>query len=176
MSSQLQSTLHEFQDSYNISKVRIRTFCNWRSVDIKEVKSKLSLELDYDVRIPGRNERIWMAHEPGRQGIPTFWFRLGFQLPMHPLFLEFFRFLGCGVGQMSLNALVQISGFIVRCRELREEPSLEILFSIYQIKRRQLYLNIRKNQVHLVHAPSSNSGYHKQWLYFYGSNLEVLKP
>lgn len=49
--------------------------------------------------------------------------KLSFQLPMHPLFLKLYQTFGCGVGQISPNALVQVSGVIVRCRELGEDPT-----------------------------------------------------
>ena len=124
------------------------------------------------------NERLWMSPEPGLHVVPLLWFDFGFRLPMHPFFGVVYEALGCGIAQLSPNSLIQVSGVIARCAELNVLPSLELLFSIFRVKNSggQLYLDKKAGRVRLVDAPTSNSGWHSKWMYFWGAELERIPP
>lgn len=55
-----------------------------KSLDTDDVKMRLALGPGYIVHVPGREVRIWMSCGSGWHEILTLWFRLGFQIPMHP--------------------------------------------------------------------------------------------
>lgn len=64
------------------------------------------------------------------------------------------------------------------CAEKNKVPSLKILLSIYGVQylSGQVYVDTRTGQSKIVSVKSSNSGYHPRWVYFYGPDLESVRP
>ena len=61
-------------------------------------------------------------------------FELGFRLPMHPLFAALLKLLGCGVAQLSPNAVVQICGVIAQSHDVGKVLTVDLLLSIFMVK------------------------------------------
>lgn len=132
----------------------------------------------YSLHLPGEDDRIWQMPQKGWQAIPTLFFDLGFRLPMHPLFVAFLELLGCGVAQLSPNAVVQICGVIARCHDKKKIPTVDLLLSLYRVKYSggQLYLDKKPGRMRLVDVRSSNTGWHGKWAYYSGGELESVSP
>lgn len=83
-----------------------------------------------------------------------------------------------GVAQLVPNVVAQISGFIALCDEKGKVPSVRLFFSIYEVRyyNGQVYFDTRNKRLKIVSVRSSNSGYHSKWLYFYGPDLEFVRP
>lgn len=74
----------------------------------------------YIVRTPNSSDNIWKAPKAGWQSIPDIWFSYRFRLPMHPFILIILEVFNCGVGQLTLNTVLQINVLIAHCEELGE--------------------------------------------------------
>ena len=110
----------------------------------------------YTVHLPEENDCLWHMPQEGWQAIPFLFFELGFRLPMHPLFAALFKLLGCGVAQLSPNAVVQICGVIARSHDKGKIPTVGLLLSIYRIKYGggQFYLDKKPGRTRLVNVRS----------------------
>lgn len=97
---------------------------------------------------------------------------------MHPLFTAVLEILGCGLGQLSPNAVIQIAGVAARSHELKEIPTVDLLFSIFwfKISGGQLYLDKKPKRTRLVYVRPSNTGYQVKWTYCAGHELSSIKP
>lgn len=97
---------------------------------------------------------------------------------MHPFFIVVLDTFQCGIGQLTPNVVLQINGFIARCSELGECPTIDLLFSIYRIKSTgvQIYFDKKSGRTKLVDAPGSNSGWHRDWAWYEGGELGRLRP
>lgn len=149
-----------------------------RSSAIKRLPQHCCFDLGYVHHLPRRTDKMWCPPREGWQAIPLLFFEYGFRLPMHPFFGVVYEALGCGLAQLSPNAIIQIVGFIARCHEKGELPSLELLFSIYRVKNTNglLYLDRKAGRVRIVDAPSSNTIWHSQWTYMEGDDLSLVRP
>ena len=129
----------------------------------------------YSFHIPDEEDRLWQMPKKGWQAIPFLFFELGFRLPMHPLFAALLKLLGCGVAQLSPNAVVQICGVIAQSHDVGKVPTVDLLLSIFMVKYTggQFYLDKKPNQTRLVDVRSSNNGWHGKWGYFSGGELEL---
>lgn len=132
----------------------------------------------YSFHIPDEEDRLWQMPKKGWQAIPFLFFELGFRLPMHPLFAALLKLLGCGVAQLSPNAVVQICGVIAQSHDVGKVPTVDLLLSIFMVKYTggQFYLDKKPNQTRLVDVRSSNNGWHGKWGYFSGGELESVSP
>lgn len=97
---------------------------------------------------------------------------------MHPFFEEVLTAVGCGISQLSPNLVLQISGFIARCHELRRYPTLDLFFGIYHLKSTgaQVYFDAKAGCCKLVATPSSNSGWHLKWAWYEGCEIGRISP
>lgn len=79
---------------------------------------------------------------------------------MNPFFLRVLKLLNCGICQISPNLVLQLNGIIAHCSELGMEPTLDLFFSLYQLKSTgaQVYFDAKPGCPKLVSTPSSNSG------------------
>ena len=157
---------------------------NSRSI-VKEGSSELAAfrnycgsDGTYKCYAPRKNDRLWHMPKKGWQAIPLIFFELGFRLPMHPLFAAVYRVLGCGIAQLSPNAIAQISGVIARCRDLKKTPTVDLLLSIYRVKISggQLYLDKKPKRKRLVDVRPSHSGWQERWAYLAGGDLGTVSP
>lgn len=155
-----------------------RTTMTADSSEIRSLRRYCCFAMGYVHHLPSRSDKMWCPPSEGWQSIPLIFFDYGFRLPMHPFFGVIYEALGCAVAQLSPNAVVQIVGVIARCHELKELPSLELLFSIYRVKDSGglLYLDRKKGRVRLVDAPSSHSSWHSRWTYLEGDDLDCVRP
>lgn len=76
------------------------------------------------------------------------------------------------------NSVAQVSGFIALCKEKNIIPSIRLFFSIYGIryKNGQVYFDTISKHPKIVSVRLSNSGYHPKWMFFYGRDLEFVRP
>lgn len=97
---------------------------------------------------------------------------------MHPFHLAMYEAIGYGVAQLVPNALAQVSGFIALCAAKERIPSIHLFFSIYGVRysNGKVFFNTRSKRPKIFSVRSSNSGYHPKWLYFYGPDLEFVRP
>ena len=132
----------------------------------------------YSVHLPEEGDCLWHMPQEGWQAIPFVFFELGFRLPMHPLFAAFLKLLGCGIAQLSPNAVVQICGVIARSHDKKKIPTVDLLLSIYRVKYGggQLYLDKKSGRTRLVNVKTSNNGWHGKWAYFAGGELGFVGP
>ena len=168
-------------DDMNLFKSRAFFNCNSvitpRSSELGNLGRHCDFGLGYAYHFPQAGDCMWNPPIKGWQAIPLLFFELGFRLPMHPLFSAVFEVLGCGIGQLSPNAVAQVTGVAARAHEVKEEPTLELLFSLFRVKNSsgQLYLDKKGRRVRVVDVRSSNSGCHTKWLYFEGPGLEKVQ-
>ena len=148
------------------------------SPEMSKIKEYCGSDGVYSVHFPGEDDRMWHAPHEGWQAIPFLFFELGFRLPMHPLFAAFFKLLGCGVAQLSPNAVVQICGVIARSHDKGKVPTVDLLLSLYRVKYSggQFYLDKKSGQTRLVNVRTSNNGWHNKWVYFAGGELGLVSP
>lgn len=97
---------------------------------------------------------------------------------MYPFHLAMYEAIGCGVAQLTPNYVAQVSGFIALCVEKKMVPSIRFFSSIYGVRYTcgQVFFDTRSKRPKIVSVRSSNSGYHSKWLYFYGRDLEFVRP
>lgn len=147
-----------------------------RSTDLDNLARYCDFGMGYTYHFPQPGDCLWDHPVKGWQAIPMIFFELGFRLPMHPLFSAVFEVLGCGIAQLSPNAVAQITGVAALAHELKEDPTLELLFSLFRVKNLggQLYLDKKVGRARTVNVRSSNSGWHTKWLYFEGPGLERI--
>lgn len=114
----------------------------------------------------------------GMHDIPMCHFEYRLRLSMHPFHLCIFEFIGCGIAQLSPNSVAQVSGFIALCSERNCVPSLSLFFSIFSMKYQEglVYFSKREGFSKIVDVKSSNSGWHGKWMYYYGPDLELVRP
>lgn len=148
------------------------------SLDRQSFSAYCDFSQGYRVHPTKASDRMWMSPKIGWQAIPTLWFEYGLRLPMHPFFLSVLEALGCGVAQLSPNAVLQINGVIARYEEFKIYPTLELLFSLYRLKTSgaQVYFDKKPGRVKLVDSLSSNSGWHSKWSYHEGDELGRVRP
>lgn len=154
------------------------SFYSKEPLDLDFIRGFCSSDGGYIVHSPNDTDRMWRAPKRGWQSIADICFAYGFRLPMHPFFLFVLKTFGCGIGQLAPNTILQISGLIARCEEIREYPSMELLLSIYRAKTNgvQVYFDKKPGCVKLVKNPSSNSGYHPKFAWYEGGELEHVGP
>ena len=101
-----------------------------RSSDMEKFLSGKSCDfkMGFKYHFPQLRDCMWDPPQEGWQAIPLLFFELGFRLPMHPLFSAFLEALGCGIAQLTPNAVAQIVGVAARAHEMKEEPSTDLLF------------------------------------------------
>lgn len=147
-----------------------------RSPELDNLGRYCDFGLGYTYHFPQPGDSMWDPPVRGWQAIPLIFFELGFRLPMHPLFSAVFEVLGCGIAQLSPNAVAQVTGVAARAHESKDDPDLELLFSLFRVKNAsgQLYLDKKGRRVRVVDVRSSNSGWHTKWLYFEGPGLEKV--
>ena len=148
-----------------------------RSSELDNLGRYCDFGLGYSYHLPQAGDCMWNPSVKGWQAIPLLFFELGFRLPMHPLFSAVFEVLGCGIAQLSPNAVAQVTGVAARAHEIKEDPTLELLFSFFRVKNSsgQLYLDKKGSKVRVVDVRTSNSGCHTKWLYFEGPGLEKVR-
>lgn len=119
-----------------------------------------------------------MILEFGMQGIPLILFEYGLRLPLYPFHLAIYEAIGCGIAQLVPNSVAQVSGFIALCHDKDRIPSIRLFFSIYEVQyhKGQVFFDTRSRRPKIVSVRSSNSGYHPKWLFFYGRDLEFVRP
>lgn len=157
---------------------------NWRSVitadspEMAKLGEYCGTDGVYTVHLPGEDHRLWHMPQEGWQAIPFIFFELGFRLPMHPVFAVLFKLLGCGIAQLSPNAVVQICGVIARSHDKGKIPTVDLLLSLYRVKygSGQLYLDKKPGCTCLVDVRSSNNGWHGKCAYFAGGELGSVGP
>lgn len=149
-----------------------------RAVDWVKIGAWVDFKSGYRRRVPGVNDRVWMMPEYGMQGIPLILFEYGLRLPLHPFHLAVYEAIGCGITQLVPNSVAQVIGFIALCHERDRVPSIRLFFSIYGVRyhKGQVFFDTRSKRPKIVSVRSSNSGYHPKWLYFYGRDLEFVRP
>ncbi|KAL8110831.1 hypothetical protein AgCh_026537 [Apium graveolens] len=143
-----------------------------------KLEKYIDLSNGYRYRVPTADERVWMMPEFGMHGVAMIMFQFGLRLPMHPFFLTMYEAIGCGLGQLTPNSVAQLSGFVALCCDKGRLPTLKLFFSIYGVRYYggQVYFDSRHRRMKVVSVRSSNSGYHSQWLYVGGPDLEFVKP
>lgn len=102
----------------------------------------------------------------------------GWHVGLHPFHLVVLKVIGCGLSQLTPNSYLQVSGVIARCVEIGVSPTLDILFSIYELKKfsGKLYLSFCTNRMILITCSKSHFSWHKKWVYAHGPGLEIVKP
>lgn len=147
-------------------------------LDLDTLTSFCSRGGGYVVHSPNASDKMWRAPKKGWQSITDISFAYGLRLPMHPFFMTVLRTFGCAIGQLAPNTILQISGLIARCVELKEYPSMKLLLSIYRAKTTgaQVYFDKKPDCVKLVKTPSSNSGYHPRFAWYEGGGLVQIGP
>ncbi|KAL8090668.1 hypothetical protein AgCh_039923 [Apium graveolens] len=145
---------------------------------VSKLESYMDLSNGYRYRVSTADERVWMMPEFGMHGVAMIMFQFGLRLPMHPFFLTMYEAIGCGLGQLTPNSIAQLSGFVALCCDKGRSPTLKLFFSIYGVRYYggQVYFDSRHRRMKIVNVRSSNSGYHSQWLYVGGPDLEFVKP
>lgn len=145
-------------------------------LDVGLLSGYRALSGGYTVHSPTLNDKMWHSPLPGWQSIPDLWFLHGLCLPMHPSFEDVLGSLVCGIGQLSPNLVLQISGFIAHCHELNRYPTLNLFFSIYRLKSTgvQVYFDARAGYSKLMSTPSSDSGWHPKWEWYEGGELNRI--
>lgn len=85
--------------------------------------------------------------------------------------------IGYGVAQLVPNVVAQMTGCIAYCAEKGRIPSIQLFFSIYGVHSStgQVYFDTRIKGSTIVDVKSSNSGYHRKWVFVYGPDLEYVK-
>ncbi|KAL8135449.1 hypothetical protein AgCh_010190 [Apium graveolens] len=145
---------------------------------VSKLESYMDLSNGYRYRVPTADERVWMMPEFGMHEVAMIMFQFGLRLPMHPFFLTMYEAIGCGLGQLTPNSIAQFSGFVALCCDKGRSPTLKLFFSIYGVRYYggQVYFDSQHRRMKIVSVRSSNSGYHSQWLFVGGPDLEFVKP
>ncbi|KAK1382822.1 hypothetical protein POM88_020557 [Heracleum sosnowskyi] len=128
-----------------------------------------------------RTHGLKCYYKPG-DGIPLEHFRAGLRLPMHRFFHTLMVDMRLGLGQLGPNSIRKICAFIARCTELGLEPTLTLFWSLHSLQASRDYQPLF--ELHwkgakslggiLVEVPSSNKGWHVEWLLFRGGDLGYL--
>lgn len=149
-----------------------------RRVDWEKMNLWVDGSVGYRCEVPSVGAHMWESPEFGMHGIPKIHFEFGLRLPMHPFHLAVFEALGCGVAQIVPNSIAQMSGFVALCAEKNRVPELRLFFSLYGIRysEGQVYFEKLTRRAKIVSVLSSNSGWHGKWLFWYGPDLELIRP
>lgn len=97
-------------------------------LDVELLSGYCAISDGYTVHTLSVGDKMWDAPLPVWQAIPDLWFSYGFCLPVHPFFDKILGALECGVGQLSPNLVLQISGVIARTHEINQYPTLDLFF------------------------------------------------
>nr|XP_017238832.1 PREDICTED: uncharacterized protein LOC108211678 isoform X2 [Daucus carota subsp. sativus] len=155
--------------------------CEFRPEYLDVVKQAFQIPDDYEVRMPKEGEMIYHRGDDLWVGIPLEHFRAGLRLPMHRFFHTLVSDMRLGLGQLGPNSIRKICAFIARCTDLKLEPTLSLFWALHQLQASrghkplfELHWMGRPLGGVLVEGPSSNKGWHPEFLMFRGGDLGYL--
>ena len=155
--------------------------CSFKPENLEAVRQAFQIPEEYEVRMPREGEMVYHRGDDLWVGIPLEHFRAGLRLPMHRFMHTLLTEMRLGLGQLGPNSIRKICAFIARCTDLGLEPTLKLFWALHQLQASrgleplfELHWRGRSFGGVLVEGPSSNKGWHPEFLMFRGGDLGYL--
>lgn len=163
---------------YEVDFSHVNTKSTVTPSQISDIRTLFNIPREYKLRVPKAGERMYWRPEGKWVAIPIWALKYGFRFPLHEFIISFLCFVGIEFAQLVPNAYIHLVSFIAICHELVVSPDLDFFLVMISVRRSKepglRQLNRVPGRATFAKTPSSNKGWHEQWIFAKGTNLQLL--
>lgn len=145
---------------------------------ISDIRTLFNIPQEYKLRAPQLDEKIFWRPEGEWVAVPLYLLKYGVRFPLHEFISSFLSFAGIEFAQLVPNSYIHLISFVALCQEIGITPSLDFFFALFTIGRSKepnlRQLNKQANRTVPIKHPTSNKGWHLQWIFVRGTDLQLL--
>lgn len=145
---------------------------------LSDIQTLFNIPKEYKLRVPEASERMYHRPEGEWVAVHLYALRYGVRFPLHEFISSFLCLVGIGFSQLAPNSYIQLISFIALCQEAGITPGLDFFFVLFSVGRSKepglRHLNRVPGRDTFVKTPSSNKGWHSQWFFMRGTDLNLL--
>lgn len=108
-------------------------------------------------------------------------FRYGLRFLLHSFLRELLRdVFNCAIRKLVSNSILHLNTFLAHHREKKLKPTPRFFFYMFKFQKSQTkgfyQVHRQDSQPELVITPSSNKGWHEEWIFIGGNEVCSLPP